>query len=149
MLFQKTAFLFFAWSAVFLFFFAPISGTFSFVDAAESSSGPVNLNVSGTGLEDTGKAAGFKEGQNQLPGYIGTVLKAFFGVLGIIFLALTIYGGLRWMLSQGNDTEIKGARDTIISAVIGIAIVAASYAITDFVIDQLVKSGVKQEIIGE
>lgn len=64
---------------------------------------------------------------------IGLVIKILLSVVGVIFLILAIYGGFKWMKAQGNEQEVTAARDIIVNAVIGLAIVMAAYAITAFI----------------
>jgi len=46
---------------------------------------------------------------------------------------LVIYGGFLWMTARGNEQQVTKAKDLIISAVIGLVIVLAAYAITAYV----------------
>lgn len=55
----------------------------------------------------------------------------FIGLLGIIFL---VYGGIRYVTSAGNDSEIEGAKNIITYAIWGLFIAASSYAIVKLVI---------------
>jgi hypothetical protein len=64
---------------------------------------------------------------------IGTVLS----FLGVIFLLLTITGGIMWMTAGGNTEQVGKAKKLITSAVIGLVIVFASYALTSFIGDIL------------
>ena len=68
---------------------------------------------------------------------VGKAINAFISFLGIIFLALTIYGGYKWMLAKGEEEEIKKAKEIIKAAVIGLINVLMSYAITYFVVSQI------------
>ena len=69
---------------------------------------------------------------------VGSVIQYFLGLLGILFLALAIYGGYLWMMARGDEKQVEKARDTIKSAVIGLAIILGAYAITSFVIANLI-----------
>ncbi|MFA6410026.1 MAG: hypothetical protein WCW26_00410 [Candidatus Buchananbacteria bacterium] len=71
---------------------------------------------------------------------IAEIIKIVLGFLGVIFLVLIIYAGMLWMTSAGNDEKVKTAKDIIIAATIGLAIVLAAYAITFFVVDNLLKA---------
>ncbi len=71
---------------------------------------------------------------------IGTVIQAFLGVLGVVFLALMVYAGYLWMTARGEEEKVTKAKDTIMRAVIGLIIVIGSYAITYFVVENLVIS---------
>jgi len=89
------------------------------------------------GLETTAKAADLKKFGANLPELIGNVIGTALSLISVIFFALMIYGGVRWMLSRGNEDQSKKALDTIIGAIIGIIIVLASYAITTFVFNSV------------
>jgi len=69
---------------------------------------------------------------------IGNVIQAFLSVFGVVFLSLIVYGGYIWLKAQGRDEEVKKAKDTIRSAIIGLAITLAAYTISYFVVQNLV-----------
>ncbi|MFA6322202.1 MAG: hypothetical protein WCX71_01845 [Candidatus Buchananbacteria bacterium] len=71
---------------------------------------------------------------------VSNMVKILLGFLGIIFLILIIYAGFTWMTAAGNDEKTKKAKDIIQASVIGVAIIIAAYAITYFVIDNLLKA---------
>ena len=71
---------------------------------------------------------------------IAKIIKIVLGFLGIIFLALMVYAGYMWMTSAGNEEQISKAKKTMAAAIIGVAIVLASYIITTFVINQLLEA---------
>ena len=48
---------------------------------------------------------------------------------GIMLLAFLVWGGIEWLTSGGDKGKIENARSKITSALIGVAVVAASYAI--------------------
>ncbi len=58
--------------------------------------------------------------------------------LGSIVIVLILWAGFKWMTSAGNADAIKKSRETILNAVIGLIIIFASYAILNFVFDNLV-----------
>jgi len=64
---------------------------------------------------------------------IGKVVGAALAFLGIAFFALMVVGGYRWMFSMGNEQTATKAKDIIIAAVIGLAIVLMAYALTTFI----------------
>jgi fibronectin type 3 domain-containing protein len=57
--------------------------------------------------------------------------------LGGIAVILGLYAGWLWFTSRGNAEQIRKAKAIMVSAVIGLAIIFASYAITNFVIGNL------------
>ena len=64
---------------------------------------------------------------------IGKVVGAALAFLGVAFFILMIYGGYTWMFSMGNEQTATKAKDIIIAAVIGLVIVLAAYAITEYI----------------
>ena len=76
-------------------------------------------------------------GSNSLGGIVATAVKAFLGLLGIIFLVLIIYAGFNWMTAQGEEEKVTKAKETLQSAVIGLIIIIAAYSITYFVFNNL------------
>jgi hypothetical protein len=85
------------------------------------------------GLDATADKIGFVN--KNLWVFLAGLSKWLFSFLAIIFLILMILGGLKWMTSQGNDAEVKKAREIITTATIGLVVISAAYAITAFVGD--------------
>lgn len=71
---------------------------------------------------------------------IAKIISVVLGFLGVIFIVLIIYAGFVWMTAAGNEEKISTAKKTMIAAIIGAAIVLLSYAITAFVITNLIKA---------
>ena len=68
---------------------------------------------------------------------IAKIIKTVLGFLGMIFLALIIYAGFRWMTAAGNDENISKAKKILSAALIGLVIILISYAITVYIFDVL------------
>ena len=64
---------------------------------------------------------------------VGGIIAAILGMLGTVFLVLTIYAGVLWMTASGEEAKIEKAKEIITAAVIGLAIVLSAYTITYFV----------------
>jgi hypothetical protein len=95
------------------------------------------------GLKTTAcKALGKKTDPKSLPETIGIIIGIVLSFLGIIFFILIIYGGFLWMTAHGNEEQIKKARNIIVNATIGLAIVLAAYAITAFITTEFQKAAV-------
>jgi len=65
---------------------------------------------------------------------IGLVVKAALSMVGVIFLLLMVYAGYLWMTARGEEEMTKKAQKIIISSVIGLIIVVASYTVTNFIV---------------
>lgn len=68
---------------------------------------------------------------------IGSIIQVFLSVFGVVFLSLIVYGGYIWLKAQGREEEVKRAKDTIRSAIVGIIITLAAYTISYFVLQAL------------
>lgn len=75
--------------------------------------------------------------QTSLTVILGTVFGAILGLLGVILLIMVIYAGVLWMTAGGNATQIGKAKTILINAIIGIIVITAAYAITEFVVQSL------------
>jgi len=73
-----------------------------------------------------------------LPTLIARIINIFLGFLGIIFVIIIIYAGFVWMTAGGNEDKVSQARKWITNSVIGIIIILAAYAITNFVVSRIV-----------
>jgi len=105
---------------------------------AQIVSSDVKVKIN-TYTNQVGTSAGL--GNASVGGIIATIVQAGLGLLAAIFLVLMIYAGFQWMTASGNETQIKKAQDAIKTAVIGLIIVLAAYAITYFIFAALPFSG--------
>ncbi len=59
------------------------------------------------------------------------------GIVGSLTLAMFIYAGFTMLISAGNSQKIAQAKNILVAAVIGLAIVFSSYLIIKFVLAAL------------
>lgn len=71
---------------------------------------------------------------------VATIVKAFLGLLGIIFIFLMVLAGYHWMTAAGDEQKVTKAKDTLRTAIIGLVIIVAAYSITYFVLNAIGKS---------
>ena len=76
-------------------------------------------------------------GENDLIGSVTGIINAVIAVLGIVAVIVIIIGGVTYMTSSGDAGKVKKAKDTILYGVIGLVIVALSFAIVNFVISNI------------
>jgi len=88
-------------------------------------------------LKDSGRGGNYNvqggEGDFLIGDVMGTIIQAFLGLLGIIFLVMIIIGGFNWMTAAGNDDKAAKAKATLNRGVIGLIIILAAYIISAFV----------------
>lgn len=68
------------------------------------------------------------------------IIRAILGVLGVVALVIVIIGGYTWMMAGGNEEKVAEAKKWMGAGVIGLAIILSAYAITRFVVSQLVSA---------
>lgn len=84
---------------------------------------------------DYGTVSGL--GSRDVRATIASIINVALGLLGIVALVIVLYGGFKWMTAGGNDDQVGEARKIIISGVVGLAVIFSSYAIANFVLNQL------------
>ncbi len=102
---------------------------------------PVHAQDIGTHLDTAAGSAGLSA-STDLATIIGSLINVFLTILGIILLVLILYAGFLWMTAGGETDKTKKAKDIMINAVIGLIILLAAYAISNFVIEALGEAGV-------
>lgn len=60
-------------------------------------------------------------------------LQLAFGAAGGIAIVIVAYGGLRYVLSQGDPAATAKAKDTILYALIGLAVCVSAVGIISFI----------------
>jgi len=72
-----------------------------------------------------------------IPVMVGNVIRIILGISGTAALIIVVMGGVKWMTSGGAEAKITSARKLMVSGAVGIVIIAAAYAITSFVMNQM------------
>lgn len=94
-----------------------------------------------TTLAATITPVGDESTDSNLTGNITNILNAIIGVLGIVAVVVIIIGGVGYMTSSGDAGKVKKAKDTILYGIIGLIVVALSFAIVNFVIGNIIGNG--------
>jgi hypothetical protein len=68
---------------------------------------------------------------------IANIIRVALGFLGILAVAIIIYGGWLWMTAGGEEEKIRKAKKVLINAAIGLAIILSSFLIVSFIISKL------------
>ncbi len=74
---------------------------------------------------------------------IAGIINIILGFLGTIAVLLFLFGGFKWVTSQGESNKIDEAKKLMGAAVVGIAIIFASYAVSQFIISQLYQNTIQ------
>lgn len=70
----------------------------------------------------------------------GNFINGILGTVGILFFLLMVYGGYLWLTSRGAEEQVTKAKNIIMTAVIGMVVVVAAYAVTTFITGSAVRS---------
>lgn len=104
------------------------------------------IAVSDTGLKTTADQANFDTTDavgGNISVFIGKfIITPILGIVGVVFLVLMLYAGLLWMTAAGGSEAIKKAKGILVNSVIGLVIVAASYAITEAIFSALINGSI-------
>lgn len=73
-------------------------------------------------------------------GVFRTVTNVLLFIIGAIAVIMLIIGGIRYVLSGGDQTQVTSAKNTILYAIIGIVVAILAFAAVDFVIDSFAAS---------
>lgn len=82
---------------------------------------------------------------NTGPGGVGeadvaAILNVVYIVAGMVAVIAIIIGGVRYTVSNGDSSGVQAAKNTIMYAVVGLIVVIAAAAITNFVIEGVTKT---------
>lgn len=91
------------------------------------------------GLKTTGEGGA---GYSTIPieQLIGQLIQVVLGIVGVLFLVLTVYAGILWMTAAGEGKRVQTAKDILRNSLIGLVVIIAAYALTTFIVDALVKA---------
>lgn len=92
---------------------------------------------------DITNTSGAVDQQGKINAIIGRFVNPLLALLGALFMVLVIYAGYLWMTAMGNEEKSKKGAEIIKWAVIGLAAVAASYVLVNFVIGVLITNALK------
>lgn len=92
--------------------------------------------IENSGIKGAASEAGYSPAavtEGTLSAQIGSYIQVVTAFVGVLFLVLMIYGGYTWMTARGNEEDVTKAKKIITTAIIGLVVVLAAYAITAFV----------------
>ncbi len=100
--------------------------------------------VNSTGLGSTADKTGhtkqsFFNSAESIELSAGVIITVVLSLVGVIFMALLIFGGITWMTAGGNEQRVDKAKSTITRAIIGLAVVLLAYAISIFIVSAFSK----------
>jgi type IV secretory pathway VirB2 component (pilin) len=89
------------------------------------------------GLQQTAQKTPYNNSKTDFFGIIEKVIAGALATVAFIFFGLALYAGIRWMTARGDESLVEKAKNTLRSAIIGLVVMLAAYALTKFVFTQL------------
>lgn len=74
-------------------------------------------------------------------GIFQTVTNILLFIVGAIAVIMLIIGGIRYVVSGGDQAAVTAAKNTILYAIVGIIVAILAYAAVDFVTSNLANQG--------
>lgn len=111
----------------------------------------IGLGQGGTAYQ-IGQQVGFNPEtttDTSLSASIGKVIRVVLSMVGVLFLALTVYAGILWMTASGNEEKVETATKILRSAAIGLVILLGAYGITALVLAGVGFATQPQAVINE
>ena len=97
-----------------------------------------NVDEARAGLQATGSSGG--SGEADVKGIVEDVIDILSFIVGAASVIMIIIGGLKYVTSSGESSNIQSAKNTIIYAIVGLVIVLFAQTIVKFVIDRVAGS---------
>ena len=81
------------------------------------------------------------QAESSVNNIITLVINLFSVIVGIIAVIMIIVGGVKYITSGGESSNVSGAKNTILYAVVGLIIVALAQVIVRFVLSKVASTG--------
>lgn len=65
---------------------------------------------------------------------LGSFITFLFVIVGLIALFFLVWGGIKWLISQGEKQAVEEARSHIINALIGLVVIFLSYLLVNLLL---------------
>ncbi len=104
---------------------APVDNSQEALNQLNAAAGSSGANIVGAGYRDPRIT-------------VAIIIRSALALIGIVFVVLILYAGFLWMTAGGEEEKTGKAKKLITNGVVGLVIVLSAYAITGFVISNLV-----------
>lgn len=101
-----------------------------FTPAVSAANG---INICSNGNEDSVYCKNKNTGETQVNGIIKTIVEVLLTAVGAISIIMIVIGGIMFALSSGDAQKAAKARNTVLYAVVGLAVSLFASAIVNFV----------------
>lgn len=81
--------------------------------------------------------SGCQQSGKTVDGLVKNVINLMLGLIGLLSVIMIIYAGLKYVISEGDSTKIKQAKQILTYAIVGLVVALLAFAIVNFVINGL------------
>lgn len=104
-----------------------------FTPAVSAANG---INICSNGNENSVYCKNKNTGETQVNGIIKTIVEVLLTAVGVISIIMIVIGGIMFALSSGDAQKAAKARNTVLYAVVGLAVSLFASAIVNFVFNR-------------
>ena len=104
-----------------------------FTPAVSAANG---INICSNGNENSVYCKNKNTGETQVNGIIKTIVEVLLPAVGAISIIMIVIGGIMFALSSGDAQKAAKARNTVLYAVVGLAVSLFASAIVNFVFNR-------------
>ena len=94
------------------------------------------INICSNGNESSVYCKNKNTGETQVNGIIKTIVEVLLTAVGAISIIMIVIGGIMFALSSGDAQKAAKARNTVLYAVVGLAVSLFASAIVNFVFNR-------------
>ena len=94
------------------------------------------INICSNGNENSVYCKNKNTGETQVNGIIKTIVEVLLTAVGAISIIMIVIGGIMFALSSGDAQKAAKARNTVLYAVVGLAVSLFASAIVNFVFNR-------------
>ena len=93
-----------------------------------------------TGMNGVSQLKNVGNSDADLQSAVVNIINAVIGILAVVCVLIIIIGGVNYMTSSGDAGKVKKAKDIILYGVIGMIVCVLAFAITNFIIANVLKA---------
>ena len=124
---------------IFTFLLALLSSAFFLLPTKTLAEETYGLDATANNIPAFSSQTGNNFNKDFLQTKAGQIIGVVLSFIGALFLILMIYAGILWMTATGNEQSIAKAKTLMINSIIGMIIVFAAYALTNFIGNQILQ----------
>ena len=88
-------------------------------------------------VDKSAQTAKIPTGDANIAGLLGTTINYVMGLIGSVFLAYTITGGVLWIMAGGSEDKVTRAKKFITGGITGMLVIFLAYTMVYFVVAAL------------